>query len=151
MDNIIVHFKLSENYNKDIPLPKYETEGSSGLDLRSQDELLLRPGQHGVVDTGISIEILASDNVEAQIRSRSGLAAKHGVFVLNSPGTIDNDYRGPIKVILYNAGSENFQIKPGDRVAQIVFARYTRVTSILVDDLAKTERGAGGLGSTGIK
>ncbi len=135
---------------QDIPLPQYQTEGSAGMDLYAviDEPMILQPGAIRLVPTGIAIAL--PRGFEAQIRSRSGLAAKHGVFSLNAPGTIDSDYRGEIKVILSNAGTEPFTIQRGDRIAQMVVARYEHIRWRLVEALDATERGAGGFGSTGV-
>ncbi len=128
--------------------PKYQTAGSAGMDLHAHldYQIKIAPGAFTVVSTGVSLEI--PPGYEGQIRSRSGLAAKYGVKVLNSPGTIDSDYRGIIKVILINHGEKDFVIEPGDRIAQIVFAAYA-VAVLTEDELDGTIRGDGGLGSTG--
>lgn len=132
------------------PLPSYATESSAGMDLSAclAAPLTLPPGGWGLVPTGLKIELPAG--LEAQVRPRSGLAAKFGVTVLNSPGTIDADYRGEIKVILINHGQEPFTIHSGDRIAQLVVARYERVHWTPVQELGTTARGAGGFGHTGI-
>lgn len=132
-----------------LNLPKYATEHSAGLDLEAAIEvpLALKPGERTLVPTGLAIAL--PEGYEAQIRPRSGLAAKNGVTVLNSPGTIDADYRGEIKVILANLGTETFMIERGMRVAQMVIAAYTRIHWNAVDTLDETARGAGGFGSTG--
>ena len=131
-------------------LPCYATEQSAGLDLSASLDapVNIEPGETVIIPTGIAIA-LPSD-MEAQIRPRSGLAAKHSVTVLNSPGTIDADYRGEIKVILINHGSEIFTIKHGMRIAQMVISRYEQASFIEVDSLGETTRGKGGFGSTGI-
>ncbi len=131
------------------PLPKYETEHSAGLDLRADipEQLTLSSLQRVIVPTGLFIEL--PKGFEAQIRPRSGLAAKHGIGVVNSPGTIDSDYRGEIKVIIVNLSSEPFVLNPGERVAQMVIARHERVDWNQVEELSETGRGAGGFGSTG--
>jgi len=131
------------------PLPKYETEYSAGLDLRADipAQLILNSLQRVIVPTGLFIEL--PKGFEAQIRPRSGLAAKHGIGVVNSPGTIDSDYRGEIKVIIVNLSSEPFVLNPGERVAQMVIARHERVVWNQVEELSGTGRGAGGFGSTG--
>ena len=131
----------------DLPLPSYATAGSAGLDLRSADQLILKPGARALVATGIAIAL--PDGFEAQVRPRSGLAVKHGVTVLNAPGTIDSDYRGEIKVPLINHGSEDFVIAPGDRIAQMVVARVERIELVEVETLGDTARGRGGFGSSG--
>lgn len=129
--------------------PKYATEGSAGADLCAilPHETYLHPGVKYTVPTGIAIEL--PEGYEAQIRPRSGLAAKHGVTVLNAPGTIDSDYRGEIKVILINHGDEAFTLNSGDRIAQMVVAKCARAEFVECD-LDETERGAGGFGSTGV-
>jgi dUTP pyrophosphatase len=132
---------------KDLPLPSYATTGSAGLDLRAAEALTLKPGARALVPTGIAIALPAG--FEAQVRPRSGLAVKHGVTVLNSPGTIDADYRGEIKVPLINHGSEDFVIARGDRIAQMVVAPVTMAELAEVDALDETARGGGGFGSSG--
>jgi dUTP pyrophosphatase len=131
------------------PLPAYETALSAGMDLRaaiSQTELLM-VGERKLIATGLYIEL--PEGYEAQIRPRSGLALKHGITVLNSPGTIDADYRGEIKVLLINLGQETFTIQPGDRIAQMIVAKHERIAWQPVQSLSNTERGAGGYGHTG--
>lgn len=132
-------------------LPAYATEQSAGLDLRANIDapIVLKPLERALVPTGIFIAL--PDGYEAQIRPRSGLAAKHGVTVLNSPGTIDADYRGEIKVILVNLSNEPFTIEDGERVCQMVVAKYEQVAWNEVDVLDETERGDGGFGHTGKK
>ncbi len=131
------------------PLPEYQTTSAAGMDLRAEIDapIRLRPLERAVVGTGLYIEL--PEGYEAQIRPRSGLAAKQGVTVLNSPGTIDADYRGEIGVILVNLSNENVSIGPGDRIAQMVIARYERAEWTEVEALSETARGAGGFGSTG--
>jgi dUTP pyrophosphatase len=131
----------------DLPLPSYATAGSAGLDLRAAESFTLMPGAFALVPTGLSIAL--PENFEAQVRPRSGLAVKHGVTVLNSPGTIDADYRGEIKVPLINHGTEDFIIVRGDRIAQMVIAPVVQVTLVEVEALDETTRGAGGFGSSG--
>jgi len=135
----------------DHPLPNYETLESAGMDLRSniKTDITLKPNQRAIVPTGIFIAL--PKGYEAQVRSRSGLAAKYGITVLNSPGTIDADYRGEIGVILINFSENDFIIKNGDRIAQIVIAKHERAIWEECNDLSKTERGSGGFGSTGQK
>jgi len=130
-------------------LPTYATEQSAGMDLSAalEEAIELAPGERMLVPTGLSITL--PGGFEAQIRPRSGLALKHGVTVLNSPGTIDADYRGEIKVILANLGNEPFTIERGMRIAQMVIARYETVAWNVVEDLEETVRGTGGFGSTG--
>ena len=132
-----------------LNLPTYATEQSAGMDLCAAltESIELEPGQRALVPTGLSIAL--PKGFEAQIRPRSGLAAKNGVTVLNTPGTIDADYRGEIKVILANLGSEPFTVERGLRIAQMVVARHAFVAWDIVDSLDETERGAGGFGSTG--
>ena len=132
-------------------LPAHETEHSAGLDLRADldESLVLEPLQRALIPTGLYAAFPAG--TEAQIRPRSGLAYKHGLTVLNSPGTIDADYRGEIKVLLINLSNEAFTIKDGERVAQLVLAKYERVEWEATTDLALTSRGDGGFGSTGKK
>ena len=131
------------------PLPAYATELSAGMDLRASLEapVTLGPLERALVPTGLYIAL--PPGFEAQVRPRSGLAAKHGITVLNTPGTIDADYRGEIKVILVNLSSTPFEILPGERIAQMVVARHERVEWEETDTLGETERGAGGFGSTG--
>lgn len=133
------------------PLPKYETTGSAGMDLHANidSEILLKPMGRVLVKTGLFMAL--PEGYEAQIRPRSGLAYKKGLTVLNSPGTIDADYRGEIGVILVNLSEEPFIIKDGERIAQMVIAPYTRAELINVEVLSSTERGVGGFGSTGEK
>ena len=132
-------------------LPAYETVASAGMDLRANlsEGLLLKSGERLLVPTGLFIAL--PEGYEAQIRPRSGLAFKHGITVLNSPGTIDADYRGEVKVLLINHGVEDFEIKDGERIAQMVIAAHARIEWNSVTELAETERGAGGFGSTGKK
>ena len=131
------------------PTPAYATEKSAGMDLKADitEPIVLGPLERAMVPTGLFIAL--PDGTEAQVRPRSGLAAKHGISVLNSPGTIDADYRGEIKVILVNLSNAPFTINPGERIAQLVVARYEKVEWDEVDVLDETERGAGGFGSTG--
>jgi dUTP pyrophosphatase len=132
-----------------FPLPSYQTSGSAGMDLRANiaEEVLLGPLQRQLVPTGLFIEL--PEGHEAQVRPRSGLAFKHGLTVLNSPGTVDSDYRGEIKVLLVNLSDEPFAIVPGERIAQLVIARHETVEWQAAEDLSDTQRGAGGYGSTG--
>lgn len=134
---------------EDLPLPDYETEHAAGMDLRAAvtTPVTLAPGERAAVPTGIRIALPA--NVEAQIRPRSGLALRHGIGMVNAPGTIDPDYRGEIRVILINHGREPFTIERGERIAQIVFAPFVRGMWKPVDTLDDTARGDGGFGHTG--
>jgi dUTP pyrophosphatase len=132
-------------------LPSYETSASAGLDIRAfmEEKLTLSPGERKLIKTGLFLEI--PEGYEAQVRPRSGLALKNGITVLNSPGTIDADYRGEIGVILINHSSENFEINSGDRIAQLVFAKVEQAVWFETESLNETERGEGGFGSTGKK
>ena len=134
-----------------LALPAYETADAAGMDLRAAVEesapVMLAPGARAMVPTGLAIAI--PPGYEAQVRPRSGLAAKHGITCLNSPGTIDADYRGEVKVILINLGQEPFVIKRGERIAQMIIAPVTRAELTVVSELDETKRGAGGFGSTG--
>ncbi len=130
-------------------LPEYQTPLSAGLDIRAnlEESVTLRPLERAMIPTGLFVEL--PEGCEMQIRPRSGLAAKHGITVLNSPGTIDADYRGEIKVILVNLSNEPFTIESGERIAQMIVARYEQIEWQPVEELGATERGAGGFGSTG--
>jgi dUTP pyrophosphatase len=145
---IDINIRILDN-NGENPLPSYQTEFAAGMDLYAAipESLVLRPGQRVMIPTGIAIAL--PEGYEAQIRPRSGLAIKHGVTLLNSPGTIDADYRGEIKVIAINHGHVVVRIHHGDRIAQMVVTPVTRANLVPVDDLDATERGAGGFGSTG--
>jgi dUTP pyrophosphatase len=134
-------------HGADLPLPSYATTGSAGMDLRSAESLTLKPGARALVATGIAIAL--PDHYEAQVRPRSGLAVKHGITVLNAPGTIDADYRGEIKVPLINLGADDFVIARGDRIAQMVVAPVVMAELSEVEALDDTQRGAGGFGSSG--
>lgn len=133
----------------DTGLPAYQVAGSAGVDLFSNEDILMEPGRQYVIDTGI--RVLIPEGFELQIRSRSGLTAKHGVFVLNSPGTIDSGYIGPLKVILFNSGKFSFTVEKGMRIAQAVLNRFEKIEWETVDELEETERGSGGFGSSGLK
>lgn len=134
---------------RDLPLPSYATAGSAGLDLRAavDHDVEIRPGVHTAIPTGIAIAL--PDGFEAQIRPRSGLALKHGITMLNAPGTIDSDYRGEIKVIVINLGGEPFRVTRGMKIAQMVVARHEQIQFAETDELPATIRAAGGFGSTG--
>lgn len=138
----------------DLPLPSTASAGSAGFDLRAAvaEDLVLRPGERALVPTGLTLEIPAG--CEGQVRPRSGLALRHGIGVLNAPGTIDSDYRGEVGVILINLGEAPFTVRRGDRIAQLVFARVEAVTWEEAEeggeDLSVSDRGAGGFGSTGV-
>lgn len=137
------------DHAKDLPLPKYETSGAAGMDLLAaiEGEILIEPGAVALVPTGIAFALPAS--LEAQVRPRSGLAAKFGVTVLNAPGTIDSDYRGEVKAILINHGKAPFKIERGMRIAQLVIAPVRQIAWAETDNLEASARGAGGFGSTG--
>ena len=142
--------KLNIVNKSDNAMPAYETVNSAGMDLRAylpDGELVIKPMQRTLVPTGLFMEIPVG--YEGQVRPRSGLAIKSGITVLNSPGTIDADYRGEVKVILVNLSNTPFEIVPGERIAQMVVARHERVEWLETDSLDETERGAGGFGSTG--
>lgn len=139
------------SHARGLPLPAYQTAGAAGLDLAAAVEdskpLKLKPGRRLLVPTGLVLEL--PPGLEAQVRPRSGLAYKHGVTVLNSPGTIDSDYRGELGVLLINLGTKSFVIARGERIAQLVIQRVEQAMLVGVDQVAETERGAGGFGSTG--
>ena len=136
--------------NQDLPLPAYESKGSSGLDLRAyvREPVLLKPGEIKLIPTGLAVSI--PSGYEAQIRPRSGLALRYGIGMVNSPGTIDSDYRGEIGIIMVNWGSEPFTIQKGDRIAQMIISRVYTADFVEVADLDETDRGQGGFGHTGI-
>jgi dUTP pyrophosphatase len=140
--------RISESY-KDIPLPNYATQGSSGMDIRAAIEtpLVIPIGKVALVPTNLSVEIPIG--YEIQVRPRSGLAAKNGIGVLNSPGTIDSDYRGEVKIILFNFGSEDFVINRGDRIAQLIIAEVIQAKIVESENLNNSVRGEGGFGHTG--
>ena len=151
MKNILKIYKKSNR--ETIKLPQYQTTGSSGLDLvanleQDTEQITIKPNKWELIPTGITIEL--PDGCEAQIRPRSGLAYKYGVTVLNSPGTIDNDYRGEIKIILINHGHEDFIVKNGDRIAQMIISKYEKVKIEEIKFLTETSRNDGGFGSTGV-
>lgn len=137
--------------NDDLPLPEMMTTGASGFDLRAavKEPVVLRLGERKLIPTGIAIAM--PDGLEAQVRPRSGLALKHGVTVLNTPGTIDADYRGEVGVILINLGQAPFAVQRGDRIAQLVFQYVPRVALVEVEELPPSDRGTGGFGSTGVR
>lgn len=142
---------ININNKSDHPLPAYETIASAGMDLRAnlEEVVVLKPMERAIIKTGIFLELPIG--IEAQVRPRSGLAAKKGVTVLNAPGTIDADYRGEIGVILVNLSNEAFIVENGERIAQLVIAKHERATWTAVDVLSETSRGEGGFGSTGVK
>ena len=153
------HYKQNDTKKMEIkvinkgrqPLPEYATPLSAGLDLRAniEESIVLRPMERQLIGTGLYIAL--PPGYEAQVRPRSGLALKHGITVLNTPGTIDADYRGEVKVLLINLSAEPFTINEGERIAQMVIARHEHAELTLVEELDETERGAGGYGHTGVK
>jgi len=139
------------DHGKDLPLPSYETIASAGMDIRAALEapIILKSGERKLIPTGLQMAL--PEGFEAQIRPRSGLAIRNGITMLNTPGTIDADYRGEVKVIAINHGEEEFEISHGDRIAQMVIAPVTQFPVVEVDELDETDRGDGGFGSTGVK
>ena len=139
------------DHGKGLELPRCATEGSAGVDLKAavNESVIIRPMERKLIPTGLSIAI--PENYEAQIRPRSGLAFKHGITVLNTPGTIDSDYRGEVKVLLINFGKDDFIVERGMRIAQLVVKKYEKVQWNVVESLDDTSRAGGGYGSTGIK
>lgn len=144
-----INFKR-HNPSIDSPLPEYKTEGSAGMDLSSasEEKIIIAPGKKALIPTNVIIELPMG--YEGQVRPRSGLALKHGITVLNSPGTVDSDYRGEIGVVLINHGENDFEINFGDRIAQLIIAKYEHCEINVVDQLSTSARGDGGYGSTGI-
>ena len=151
MEKIELKIKRLSGEFLDIALPSYSTEGSSGMDIRAAvtDEEIIPAGKVKLIPTDIAVEI--PKGFEIQVRPRSGLAAKHGIGILNSPGTIDSDYRGEVKIILFNFSDKDFVIKRGDRIAQLVLAQTYSASIVESTELVETERGAGGFGYTGNK
>jgi len=145
-DNVPVPVKRLPHFDG-LELPAYATDGAAGMDVLAAEDVTLAPGARHAVATGLAFAI--PTGFEIQVRPRSGLALKHGITVPNTPGTIDSDYRGELKVILINHGAESFAIRRGDRVAQLVLAPVTRASWLKVEELDHTERGEGGFGSTG--
>lgn len=145
-----INIKRLDKKFEDLPLPQYKTGGSAGMDVYAavEEEMKIPPGKTVMVPTGLAIAVPAG--YECQVRTRSGLAAKSGIFALNAPGTIDSDYRGEVKVILSNFSDEEFTIRRGDRIAQLVIAKYEKIDWSETNNLDETERGEGGFGSTGI-
>jgi len=148
-DRISLKIKRIDRKFNDIPLPSYSTEGSSGMDVRAavDAEMIIPKGKIGLVPTNLKLEIPLG--YEIQVRARSGLALKHGIGVLNSPGTIDSDYRGELKIILFNFGEEDFIINRGDRIAQLVLSKVYLAELNETDNLNDSERGSGGFGHSG--
>ncbi|MGB0960751.1 MAG: dUTP diphosphatase [Halocynthiibacter sp.] len=154
MKQVSIEVTWREDADRKLPLPSYETLGAAGADLRAnfpenmrEDGVIIPAGGRALIPTGLSIAI--PHGFEVQLRPRSGLALKHGITLPNSPGTIDSDYRGPLGVIVMNAGDVDFHVSHGDRIAQMVVAPVLQATFQVVETLSKTERGAGGFGSTG--
>lgn len=145
----ILKIKKLENH-KELNVPKYETDGSAGLDLTAaiDEDIVLKPSETTLVKTGIAIAL--EKGYEAQIRPRSGLALKKGITVLNTPGTVDSDYRGEVCIILINHSKVDFTIKRGERIAQMVINKHEHAKIEIVEDLDETKRGSGGFGSTGV-
>jgi len=150
LDKLAVKIKRLEDSN-DMPLPSYGSEGSSGMDIRAsvKEPVVLKPGEIRLIPTGLTVSI--PRGYEGQIRPRSGLALKYGIGIVNSPGTIDSDYRGEICIIIINWGEQPFTIRRGDRIAQMVMAKVFRADIIEVDELDYTQRGVGGFGHSGIE
>ena len=149
MNEIKMNIKrISDKFN-DIPLPHYATEGSSGMDVRSalDNDIVLEAGKVDMIPTNMIVEI--PEGFEIQVRPRSGLAAKHGIGILNSPGTIDSDYRGEVKIILFNFSKEDFVIKRGDRIAQLILSKFYRAELNQTENLSSSSRDEGGFGHTG--
>ncbi len=143
MDIVNINLIVEDDYL----MPSYETAGASGADLKTKEDGILYPGERKLIKTGVFIELPAG--YEAQIRPRSGLALKYGITMLNSPGTIDSDYRGEIGVIVIHHGNEPFEYKKGDRIAQLVISKYSKAEFIISSSLTETDRGKGGFGHTG--
>jgi dUTP pyrophosphatase len=150
MKNMKVKITRTKTGFDDLPLPEYASAGSAGMDVYAalEEPVIVDSGGICLVPTGLAIAL--ESGFECQVRSRSGLALKHGIFALNAPGTIDSDYRGEIKVIIANFGKEKFEIKRGDRISQLVIARYEHIAWDEQKELDATDRGAGGFGSTGL-
>jgi len=150
MSNPIVHIQKLP-HGEGIDLPFYATTHAAGADLRAavDEDVVIAPGEHALIKTGFAMAL--PDNYEAQVRPRSGLALKHGITVLNTPGTIDADYRGEVGVILINHGKESFVVSRGDRIAQMIIAPFVQANFHEVSELSETERGSGGFGSSGRK
>ncbi len=150
MENVVVKIMRTNPEQTDLPLPSYATEGSAGMDVCAdvKEVMDIPPGETVLIPAGFSMEL--PQGFEAQIRPRSGLAVKHQIGILNAPGTIDSDYRGEVKIILTNFGRKPFVVRRGDRIAQMVIARYSRVTWKETETLNESQRGAGGFGHSGI-
>lgn len=148
MERVKVLLRRAENRGPPLPLPRYETAHAAGLDLRADEGFTLAPGARRLVPTGLALAI--PPGYEGQVRPRSGLAVRHGIALVNAPGTIDADYRGEVKVALVNLGGDAVVFERGDRIAQLVIAPVIQAELELVDALPETERGEGGFGSTGV-
>jgi dUTP pyrophosphatase len=150
LERIHIQIKRLEN-NPDLPLPDYETKGSSGMDIRAAVEgpVILNPGEVKLIPTGFAMSI--PPGYEGQVRPRSGLALRHGIGMVNSPGTIDSDYRGEISIVMINWGRKPFTINRGDRIAQMVIGKVYRADLVNADSLDSTLRGAGGFGHSGVE
>ncbi|HEX6767394.1 MAG TPA: dUTP diphosphatase [Polyangiaceae bacterium] len=148
VDNVVV--RVTHRGSVRVPLPAYQTSGSAGMDLRAAlaEPVTIPPGERRFVPTGLAVAI--PDGYEGQVRPRSGLALRHGIGIVNAPGTIDADYRGEIGIVLVNHGAEAFVVEPLARIAQLVFAKVSRAELVVVEALDETERGGGGYGSTGV-
>jgi len=149
IEEITIKFKrLSEEFNN-IPIPSYSTSGSAGMDIRAamKEPITLKPMEVEMIPTNLSVEI--PEGFEIQVRPRSGLAAKHGIGILNSPGTIDSDYRGELKIILINFSKEEFIIQPGERIAQLILSKVYKARLEETEELNNSKRGEGGFGHTG--
>lgn len=151
MENIKIKIKRINEEYYDIPLPEYATEGSAGMDIRAaiKDSLIIKMGEYFMVPTNLSVQI--PPGFEIQVRPRSGLAAKYGIGILNSPGTIDSDYRGEIKIILFNFGKSDYTIQRGDRIAQLIISKVYIADLNELNALNDSKRGIGGFGHTGEK
>lgn len=148
-ESVPIKIKRLSNGFDDLPLPSYTTTGSSGVDIRAaiSEDFIIPPGELRLIPTNLSVEI--PEGYEIQVRPRSGLAAKYGISIVNSPGTIDSDYRGEIKIIMMNLGREEFKISRGDRIAQMVLSKVYKAEFLLSEDLEESIRGNGGFGHTG--
>ena len=151
MEKILIKVRRINPGFEDIALPSYSTEGSAGMDIRAavENEIIIHPSEIVLVPTNLSVEI--QEGFEIQVRPRSGLAVKHGIGILNSPGTIDSDYRGEVKIIMMNFGKEDFKISRGDRIAQLVVSKVYHAILEESDGLNSSKRGEGGFGHTGKK
>ncbi len=145
--SVVVRLRHVGGRGQPLDLPRYETAGAAGMDLRADEPFALAPGERRLVPTGLALEL--PPGYEGQVRPRSGLAIRHGIALVNAPGTVDSDYRGEVQVVLVNLGQATVTFARGDRIAQLVVSPVTRATLEVVDDLSSTGRGAGGFGSTG--